>query len=172
MFQSAKMMSMDDKDYFALELSDYGAKIKAKKFIAEKSDNLYIADLKQYRNKRSLQANAYLWVICNKIGDILRHSKEEVYLDMLKKYGQSEIVSVKSNVNVSGYFKYYETEGVGYVNDIEFNHYKVYKGSSEYDTREMAILIDGIVSEAKEMGIETLPHEELERMKIEWRSQL
>ena len=38
------------------------------------------------------------------------------------------------------------------------------KGSSEYDTKEMSSFIDGIISEAKGLGIETLPPEELERM--------
>ena len=50
----------------------------------------------------------------------------------------------------------------------KFTHYKIYKGSSEYDSREMAILIDGVISEAKEMGIETMTPQELERLKKSW----
>ena len=45
-----------------------------------------------------------------------------------------------------------------------YRTYMMLKGSSEYDTKEMSHLIDGLVSECKEMGIETLPPEELERM--------
>jgi hypothetical protein len=57
------------------------------------------------------------------------------------------------------------------VNDTLFSHYRVYKGSSEYDTREMAVLIDGIISEAKELDIETLPPAEIARMKEMWRTE-
>jgi hypothetical protein len=87
---------------------------------------------------------------------------------MLKRYGQSEMVSVLTSIDVRGYFKYYEELARTTLQGKEFTHYRIYKGSSEYDSREMAILIDGIVSEAKEMGIETLPPQELERLKQAW----
>ena len=87
---------------------------------------------------------------------------------MLKRYGQSELVSVLSNINVEGYFKYYDVAGTSMLNNKEFTHYKVYKGSSEYDTREMSILIDGIVQEAKDLGVETLPPNEIEKLKTSW----
>lgn len=97
-----------------------------------------------------------MWELINEIGNVLSLSKEEVYLNMLKHYGQSEIVSVKSEIDVSGYFKYYEEIGTGYVNNIEFTHYKVFKGSSEMDTYEMSKLIDGIVHECTSLGIPTI----------------
>jgi nitrogen regulatory protein PII-like uncharacterized protein len=89
---------------------------------------------------------------------------------MLKRYGQSEIVSVLSSIDITGYFKYYDIAGTSTLNNKEFTHYKCFKGSSEYDTREMSILIDGIVSEAKALGIETLSKEELENLKNSWRT--
>ena len=95
-------------------------------------------------------------------------SKDEVYLLMLKRYGQNELVSILSNINVAGYFKYYEVAGTTMLNNKEFTHYRIYKGSSEYDTKEMAILIDGIVSECQELGIETLTPDELDKLKSEW----
>lgn len=124
--------------------------------------------IKKHREKRSLDANAYAWKIITEIANVLRRSKEEIYFQMLKEYGQSEIVSVLSEINVKGYFKHYEAAGEGEVNGKEFTHYKVYKGSSEYDTREMSILIDGIVDEAKGLGIETLTPQELEKMTGRW----
>lgn len=129
----------------------------------------YIVEVKQYRKKRSLDANAYCWKLINELGNVLRQDKDEIYLEMLKSYGQSTIVSIMSDVNVKGYFKYYEPIGTGYVDDKEFTHYKVYKGSSEYDTREMSILIDGIIQECKEQGIETMTPQELEVLKQEWK---
>lgn len=121
-------------------------------------------EIKEYHERRSLSANAYAWVLINKIADATRKSKEDVYFQMLKDYGQHELVSVRSDINVSGYFKYYEEYGKGHVEGREFTHYKIYKGSSEFDTREMAVLIDGIIQEAQNLGIETITPSEKERM--------
>ena len=126
-------------------------------------------EVKEHHEKRSLNANAYFWALCTKFADAMRISKEEAYLFCLKRYGQSQIVSVLEEVDIRGFFKYYEKAGTGTVNGRKFIHWKVYKGSSEYDSKEMAVLIDGIVSEAKELGIETLPPEEIERMKARWK---
>lgn len=121
-------------------------------------------EVTEYHPKRSLSANAYAWALINKIADALRKSKEDVYLQMLKDYGQSEFVSVLSNIDVKGYFKYYEEYGKGHVEGREFTHYKVYKGSSEFNSKEMAVLIDGIIQEARQLGIETITPAEKERM--------
>ena len=59
-------------------------------------DKDYVFEIKEYKQKRSLNANAYCWVLINKIANILRKSKEEVYLQMLIDYGQSEMVSILS----------------------------------------------------------------------------
>lgn len=125
-------------------------------------------DLSEHKEKRSLNANSYCWALVGKIADAGRTSKDEVYLECLKRYGQSEIVSVLSDIDVRGFFKYYEEIGRGHVQGRDFTHYKIFKGSSEYDSREMSILIDGIISEAKEMDIETLPPHEVERLKEKW----
>lgn len=123
-----------------------------------------VFEVKEYHPKRSLNANAYAWALIGQIADVLRKSKEEVYFEMLKSYGQSEFVSVRSDIDVKGYFKYYEEYGKGHVEGREFTHYKVYKGSSEFDSREMSILLDGIIQEAKAQGIETITPAEKERM--------
>lgn len=129
---------------------------------AQQPDKVF--EVIEHHEKRSLSANAYAWALINKIADALRKSKEEVYLQMLKDYGQSEFVSVLSSIDVKGYFKYYEEYGKGHVEGREFTHYKVYKGSSEFDTKEMAILIDGIVQEAKALDIETRTPAEIDEM--------
>lgn len=125
-------------------------------------------EIKAYREKRSLNANAYAWVLIGKIADAIGLSKEECYLIMLKNYGQSEVISVLSTIDISGFIKYYEEFGRSTLNGKEFTHYKVFKGSSEYDTKEMAVLIDGIIHEAENLHIETLPPHEIERIKSEW----
>ena len=128
------------------------------------------AELKKFRVRRSLNSNAYAWTLISKIADVLRSGKDEVYLKMLKRYGQSQIISVVDKG--AGLFKrtvkYYEECGESLLNGKVFIHIKVFTGSSEFDTREMAIFIDGIVSEAKELGIETMPPEELEELNRRW----
>ena len=131
-------------------------------------DRYKLFEVKEHRQKRSLNANAYAWTLIGKIADDMRKSKEEVYLQMLKDYGQSEMISVLSHIDLTGYFKYFEPVATTMLQGKEFTHYKIYKGSSEYDTREMSILIDGIVQEAKNLKIETLPPHEVERLKEMW----
>lgn len=134
-------------------------------------DREKLFEIKPYRQKRSLNANSYAWVLINEIANRLRTSKDEVYLEMLKRYGQSKVISVLSEIDISRFVKYYEEIGKGHVEGKEFTHYRCYIGSSEYDSREMAILIDGIVDEAKELGIDTLPTTAVERMKALWQGQ-
>mgnify|MGYP002594308734 FL=1 len=131
-------------------------------------DTVYDVKIDKHREKRSLNANAYLWKLVTEIGNILNKSKEEVYLQMLIDYGQSEMVSILSVIDVKGYFKYYKLAGTSLLNGKEFNHYKIYKGSSEYDTKEMSILLNGVVQEAKNLGIKTKDDIELERLVEEW----
>ena len=83
---------------------------------------------------------------------------------MLKAYGQSEIISMLSTISPIGYFKYYEEIGTGIVNGKEFTHYKIYKGSSEYNSKEMSIFIDGIVQDCNSVGIQTMSDEEIKEL--------
>lgn len=126
-------------------------------------------ELKQFRERRSLNSNNYAWELITKIADVLRSSKEEVYLQMLKRYGKSQMISVLSEIDVNKFLKYFEEAGESTLNGKLFKHYKVYTGSSEMDSKEMSILIDGIVSEAKELGIETMPPNELKSLKESWK---
>jgi hypothetical protein len=122
-------------------------------------------EIKEHRQRRSLNQNAYAWELIGKIADNMRKSKEEVYLGMLRDYGQSQVISVRADIDINGYFKYFEKFGTGQVNGKDFTHYKIYKGSSEYDTREMTIFLDGIIQEAQALGIDTLTPNQLAELK-------
>lgn len=122
----------------------------------------------KFREKRSLNANRYAWQLLNQIGNITKASKEEVYLLMLKRYGQCEMVSVKAHIPITEYLKYCEEAGESTLNGTVFKHYKVYKGSSEFDKQEMSIFIDGIVDEAKALGIQTETPDQIAKMKSLW----
>ena len=125
-------------------------------------------EIKPYRQHRSLNANAYAWTLIGKIADAVRAGKDEIYLKCLKRYGQSELISVLSHVPIGNYVKYYEEAGESKLNGKMFTHYRVYKGSSEFDTREMSIFIDGVVSEAKDLGIQTETPNQIAEMKARW----
>lgn len=130
--------------------------------------------VKEHKAKRSLDSNAYLWILCTKIAEVIRSSKDEVYEEMLQKYGyfhQDEdgyiTVTVRADVDMSkiqGHWKFYKSNG-------KFSSYVMIKGSSEYNTAEMAKFIDSVVQEAKELGIQTATPEEIERMNKLWEKQ-
>ena len=151
----------------------------------EEVDKLLNMDLRltavKWREKRSLDANSYFHTIAQKMADALNTSLTEVKNQMIIDYGQFEYD--KDGKIAYGIFP----DGYDYLRD-EANHYmptqktamldnrvlhRIYlkkRGSHTYDTKEMSILIDGLVSEAKELGIETLTPEQLERMKASWKA--
>lgn len=134
-------------------------------FLFQQKDLEKKFEVKEYKPKRTLNQNAYCWELIGQIADNMRLSKEAVYLNMLRDYGQSQIVSVRADIDVKGFFKYYEEAGTGTVNGTAFTHYKVYKGSSEFDTREFSIFVDGVVQEAQAIGIQTLTPTQIAELK-------
>ena len=130
------------------------------------------AEIKKWRERRSMSQNAYAWLLITKIAQCITPpmNKEDVYVLMLKRYGQGGIISIQKDKadGVMRAFDYYMPKGEGEVNGKTFLHMMVYVGSSQYDTKEMSVFLSGIVEEAKDLGIETLTPQELERMKGEW----
>lgn len=143
-----------------------------------KLDKLNITANK-YKQKRSLDANAYFHVLVGKIADRLGISKTRCKNILIGRYGQQEFleegqpVVMKTNISVE---KMLEQEflhcapcGCKQENGIEVIFYKVFRGSHTLDSREMSILIEGTVQEAKDLGIETIPPMELQRMMSKWK---
>ena len=134
--------------------------------------------VKKLSKKRSLNANAYFHLLVGKIAEKLHISKARAKNELLGRYGQREftdkgqlIISVRSDIDLM------EREdlhcvivGYGKVNDTDFTHWAVVKPSHTYDSMEMAALIDGTVEDAKELGIETMSPDDIERMKSLWKS--
>ena len=125
-------------------------------------------EIKKWREHRSLSANAYAWALITKIAQCISPpmSKEDVYVDMLKHYGQGGMVTVikEKSEDILRAFDYYEITGEKEAKGKAFLTVKVFVGSSKYDSGEMAIFIDGVVDEAKNLGIETMTPEELARL--------
>jgi hypothetical protein len=147
-----------------------------RKFVEAMKDRLYVVEIKEYREKRSLDANAYAWELISKIAEALTaeaqgetaYSKDDIYLMMLKKYGQGGIVKVPNNCTekFEKAWKYHEVHEKLW--DEKAVYYKFWVGSSNYNTKEMSLFIDGIVAECKELGIETKTPEEIAKMEALW----
>lgn len=126
-------------------------------------------EVKEYKEKRSLNANNYYWELVTQLGNVLGMDKEWLHFLLLQKYGQSEMISVVAEVDMKDYLKYYTEAGESELNGKTFKHYKVYKGSSEMNSKEMSILINGVVDECKTQGIETKTPAEINSLLEEWK---
>lgn len=130
-------------------------------------------EIKPYRARRSLDANSYCWVLCQKLAEKLNCTKEDIYKEAIRKAGQFDFIAVTESA-AEQFLKAWQSKGLGwYAEALESKiegckKIMVYYGSSVYDSKEMAHLIDYIVDECKAQGIEALPPEELNRMKNEW----
>ena len=139
-------------------------------------DNDVSVEIKKYRKGRSLDANSCCWVICQKIGDAITPPipKEDVYRNAIRDVGVYEPLPIKNDA-VESFGRRWGSQGIGWFVDVIDNSklegYKLvfaYYGSSTYDTKEMSILIDHLVSEAKELEIVTDTPEQIARYKDEW----
>jgi len=127
-------------------------------------------DIKQFRVKRSLDSNAYLWVILSKMAVILKTTKDELYLQVLDRYGIYTHIVVKPEMveRVKQEWKVVRELGEVTINSKVGIQMQCYFSSSTYNSKEMSVLINGVVEECKELGIETISKNELERMKSAW----
>lgn len=130
-------------------------------------DTLYDFKISKHREKRSLDANAYYWVLVGKISEALHQDKQKIHLLMLKSYGV--IYQMATPTREIGGIKYFELDGIREKDGKRIYIYNIYKPSSEMNTKEMAKLIDGVVETAKDMDIETMTPDELKILKEEWK---
>lgn len=133
-------------------------------------------EIKKFRKKRSLDANAYAWVLIDKLAAVMNLTKPEIYREMIRNIGGvSEIVCVKNEAVKSLCFGWSANGRLGWFADtfpskIEgCTNVILYFGSSVYDTKQMSDLIDAIVFACHEHGIETATPEELAKYKEEWK---
>lgn len=133
-------------------------------------DSTVEVTVKKYRKGRSLDANAYAWVLIDKIARRLRLTKAEVYRNTIRTIGGvSETVCVVDKA-VDRLCQVWSRNGLGWQTETfpsKINgctNVILYYGSSSYDTEQMSTLIDFLVQECKALGIETMPPEELESL--------
>ena len=146
----------------------------ARGFVYGMKRRKYDADLKEHREKRSLDANAYCWVLLDKLAQATRIPKTEIYRKAIKEIGGvSDTVCVQQKAADRLCYSW-ECNGLGWFSERSESRLKgcvnvtLYYGSSVYDTAQMSRLIDYIVEDCKALDIETLPPEKLAAMKENW----
>lgn len=122
-------------------------------------------EIKEHKEKRTLTQNAYMWSLINEIANKMRLSKEDTYIKLLKDYSQSILVTIRADINVAKFFKYYDEVRTTKINNVDFKIYKVYEGSSQMNKQEFSILLDGVRQEAEQLGISTLTPEEISKLR-------
>ena len=132
-------------------------------------------EIKKYRRKRSLDANAYAWVLMDKLAAALGLTKIEVYQSFIREIGGvSETVCVQENA-VDNLIQGWRHNGLGWIAETMPCRIKgcvnviLYYGSSTYDTKQMSALIDSIVADCKLAGVETATPDEIAKYKEEWK---
>lgn len=122
------------------------------------------------RKKRSLDANAYLWVLLGELARVLHTDKDELYLQMLERYGVYTHIVVKSQAveKVKAEWKAVRELGPVTINGQTGIQLQCYFGSHTYDSKEFSRLLDGVIDECRALGLETRSDAELDRMLEEW----
>ena len=131
-------------------------------------------EIKPYREKRSLDANAYCWKLINELAERLNKSPKDIYRAAIRDIGgNSEVVCVK-NAAVKKLRQGWAKNGIGWQTETfpskldGCTNVVLYYGSSEYDTKQMSQLIDIIVQECKEQGIQTETPNRIAELKSLW----
>ena len=162
------LLTLDGKSEYILTSQD-----KPTAELNDLTDKELSVEIKPYRARRSLDANAYCWVLCQKLSEKLNCTKEDIYKEAIRKAGQFDFVAVTDSATEQ-FLKAWQSKGLGWyaeASESKIDGCKkvmVYYGSSVYDSKEMSHLINYIVDECKEHGIETATPEELSRMMNEW----
>lgn len=148
---------------------------KAMNLVRNRKRMLYDLEVKEHRQKRSLDANAYAWVLINKLADAMRLPSTIVYKQAIMNVGGNyEVIPIKEEA--ADHFKHiWEAKGLGWpcidMGASKISGYRnlvAYYGSSTYDTRQMSQLIDNLVQDCKALDIETMTPEKLALLMEEW----
>lgn len=159
--------SLDGNLVLSLEISEQQPKILEK--IDKLKDSTLEIEIAKKRASRSLNANAYLWVLCDKIAKhpSIRSDKDTVYRLALMKYGTFQDVSIRAEAydTLRNHCRLCEElySGDGW------KTIRVYYGSHEYNTKEMSDLLAGVVEDCQDLGIDTMTPDELKHMAAAWR---
>ena len=123
----------------------------------------YEVSIKPFKKKRSIDANSYMWILLNEIQKVIKRPAEEIYREYIKKRGKCAIVCVTEEA-LGDLIIAWQNKGIGWFAESYPSKIKgcqnvhLYYGTSIYDTEEMCDLVDEIVEDCKDLGIETDYH--------------
>lgn len=144
-------------------------------FVRKMKQKLYEAVLKEHRKKRSLDANAYAWVLIGKLAEAMRMPPTDVYINAIQNIGGNyEVIPIREEA-VEKFKEIWTKQGLGWPcvdmgpsKITGYRNLRAYYGSSTYDTRQMSLLIEAIIQDCKALDIETLSEEKLSAMMGGW----
>lgn len=123
--------------------------------------------VKEFRQKRSLSQNSYLWLLLDRLAEKLNRSKEDIYKIYVRDYGAFEILPIRNDA-VEDFKKKWGKNGLGWftedLGESKLNGYTkliAYYGSSTYNSKEMTRLIIAVIQDCEEQGIQTMPLSEI-----------
>ena len=137
-------------------------------------DKEYKIEVKEHKEKRSLNANAYAWALLDKLATKLRMSKTDIYRNYVREIGGNSYIVCCTDSAVSDLCRDWTSKGLGWLADTEpskipnCTNVRLYYGSSVYDTVQMSRLIELIVADCKENDIPTWNEDELQKLCNEW----
>jgi len=154
---------------------------KAAQAIEEVTEAKYplVCEIRRKNEKRSLEANGYMWTLCTEISKVLSKespiTKEDVYRRAVREGNCYYPIPIK-NEAVSHYQRIWAANGIGWFAEEAYKSHTLegyttlhaYYGSSEYNTTEMWQLIRLIQEEAQSLGIETRTPAEVESLMNSW----
>lgn len=145
-------------------------------WLKSKKPRKYDLEIKEHREKRSLDANAYCWLLIGKLAAAMQIKPVEVYRQAIRDIGGSYTPMCVREKDVDRISKSWARNGLGwFMEDLGQSqvpgcrNLAAYHGSSVYDTAQMSRLIDIIVQDCKALGIETMTPDKLSLLKEEWR---
>ena len=135
------------------------------------SEAEYTVSIKRRKKKRSLDANAYMWVLLKELAFKVENSPIELYKYYVRGFGQYYVIPVREDA-LDAFSKVWSSHGIAwFVDDVGpcrrtagYHNVKAYYGTSEYDTKSMSRLIDEVVLDCKAQGIETMSKKEIDNL--------
>ena len=171
-FERAKVI-LDGEDAFLCLAIPYR---DARKFVSEMKPKKYVAEIKEYRKKRSLDANAYAWSLIGQLAarlstDGVVITPDQVYREAIRDVGGNyEVIPIRDDA-LERWQQIWAGKGLGWVCEVigkskidGYTNTRCFYGSSVYDSAQMTRLIAIIVDECKAAGVETMTPEELESL--------
>lgn len=139
------------------------------------AENEYVLTFERRKRTRTLDANSYMWVLCDKIAKVVKTTKEEVYRRAIREAGVFSDVAVQDGEPCAELISSWGSNGIGYFAELfdtplldkdggKMKRVRLYKGSHTYSSIELSSVIDYLIDDAKALGIQTMTDREIKEL--------